>query len=208
VLEIGCGWGGFIEVAGMHDHHVTGLTISDEQFRIAKERSPKTSDVRLQDYRTSSGRFDAVVSIEMFEAVGERYWPAYFAAIRERLNPKGVAVVQTIAIADDQFPAYRSSTDYIRRHVFPGGMLPSLSRFKQEAQKAGLGCSDVLSFGNDYVRTLFEWLKRFDGAAPKIKALGYDDAFVRGWRFYLALSAGAFQSGRTNVHQIELVPLR
>ena len=204
ILEIGCGWGGFIETACAHDHHVTGLTISDAQFQVAKTRAPAASEVRLQDYRQASGRFDAVVSIEMFEAVGERYWPIYFRALAERLNHKGVAVVQTITIADDLFPAYRTSSDYIRHHIFPGGMLPSLLRFRQEAQKAGLVCRDVFSFGTDYARTLLDWLERFDAAATDIRALGYDEAFMRGWRFYLALCAGAFLAGRTDVHQIEL----
>jgi cyclopropane-fatty-acyl-phospholipid synthase len=205
ILEVGCGWGAFIEAAGARDQHVTALTISNEQYKIAKDRSPETSDVRLQDYRKTTGRFDAIVSIEMFEAVGEQYWPVYFKTLRERLSGKGVAVVQTIAIADDLFPTYRSSSDYIRRHIFPGGMLPSLSRFRQEAERAGLACTDVMSFGTDYARTLIEWLRRFEAAAPEIGALGYDRRFMRGWSFYLALCAGAFRTGRTNVHQIELV---
>ena len=205
VLEVGCGWGAFIETAVERDVRVTGLTISDQQFQIAKTRTAGISEVHLQDYRKANGKFDAVVSIEMFEAVGERCWPDYFSALAARLKPKGVAMIQTIAIADELFPAYRVTSDYIRHHVFPGGMLPSVERFKQEAKKQGLQCRDVYPFGMDYARTLVDWLARFDRAEQKIRSLGHADSFIRGWRFYLALSAGAFLAERTNVHQIELV---
>jgi cyclopropane-fatty-acyl-phospholipid synthase len=205
VLEIGCGWGAFIASAAERDVSVTGLTISDQQLQVAKTRTAGISEVHLQDYRNAGGKFDAVVSIEMFEAVGERYWPDYFSALAARLKPKGIAVIQTIAIADELFANYRVTSDYIRHHVFPGGMLPSVERFKQEAKKQGLECRDVYSFGADYARTLVDWLARFDGAEQKIRNLGYSESFMRGWRFYLALSAGAFLAGRTNVHQIELV---
>ena len=204
ILEIGCGWGGFIEAAGKREHHVTALTISPEQYAIARMRSPRTSDVRLEDYRKTSGRFDAIVSIEMFEAVGERYWPAYFKTLEARLADKGTAVVQTITIRDELFPVYRRTSDYIRACVFPGGMLPSPERFCAEARRNGLVCRDAFAFGGGYARTLLDWLARFDAAKAGIEALGYDDRFIRGWRFYLALCAGAFASGRTDVYQFEL----
>lgn len=207
VLEIGCGWGGFVEAALERNRRVTALTISEQQYSFARNRVGSDADVRLEDYRHSSGRFPAVVSIEMFEAVGERYWPAYFRTLRDRLTGDGVALIQTITISEKLFPSYRTSTDYIRHHIFPGGMLPSLERFRQEAERTGLVCRDVYSFGADYARTLRDWLVRFDASAPEIRALGYDEVFMRGWRLYLAMCAAAFSLGRTDVHQIELVPV-
>ncbi len=208
VLEIGCGWGGFTEAAVQQGHDVTALTISPRQHAYATERVGKAADIKLQDYRKQSGTFSSIVSIEMFEAVGERYWPTYFQTLRERLTSNGVAVVQTISISEQLFPSYRTSSDYIRHHIFPGGMLPSVSRFKQEAERAGLGVQDVFSFGQCYARTCREWLQRFDAALPEIRALGYEEGFLRGWRLYLAMCAGAFAIGRTDVHQFELVPVR
>jgi cyclopropane-fatty-acyl-phospholipid synthase len=208
VLEIGCGWGGFTEAAVNQGHDVTALTISPRQHAYATERVGKAADIKLQDYRKQGGTFSSIVSIEMFEAVGERYWPTYFQTLRERLTSNGVAVVQTISISEQLFPSYRTSSDYIRHHIFPGGMLPSVSRFKQEAERAGLGVQDVFSFGQCYARTCREWLQRFDAALPEIRALGYEEGFLRGWRLYLAMCAGAFALGRTDVHQFELVPVR
>lgn len=208
VLEIGCGWGGFIEEAAKENRRVTALTISEQQHAFARARAGSAADVRLEDYRKAGGRFPAIVSIEMFEAVGERYWPTYFKTLRERLTTDGLAVIQTISISEKLFPSYRLSSDYIRHHIFPGGMLPSLSRFRDEAARAGLAARDVFSFGADYARTCREWLQRFDTAAPQIRALGYDDAFMRGWRLYLAMCAAGFSIGRIDVHQIELAPTR
>jgi cyclopropane-fatty-acyl-phospholipid synthase len=208
VLEIGCGWGGFTEAAINQGHDVTALTISPRQHAYATERVGKAADIKLQDYRKQGGTFSSIVSIEMFEAVGERYWATYFQTIRERLTSNGIAVVQTISISEQLFPSYRTSSDYIRHHIFPGGMLPSVSRFKQEAERAGLGVQDVFSFGQCYARTCREWLQRFDAALPEIRALGYEEGFLRGWRLYLAMCAGAFALGRTDVHQFELVPVR
>ncbi len=208
VLEIGCGWGGFTEAATHAGHGVTALTISPRQHAYAAARVGPSADIKLQDYRKERGTFGSIVSIEMFEAVGERYWPAYFQTLRERLATNGVAVIQTISISETLFPSYRLSSDYIRHHIFPGGMLPSVSRFKQESERAGLAVCDVFSFGQDYARTCREWLGRFDAALPDIRALGYEEGFLRGWRLYLAMCAGAFALGRTDVHQFELVPVR
>jgi cyclopropane-fatty-acyl-phospholipid synthase len=208
VLEIGCGWGGFTEAAVNRGHGVTALTISPRQHAYATQRVGTAADIKLQDYRKQDGKFSSIVSIEMFEAVGERYWPTYFQTVRERLTSNGVAVVQTISISEQLFPSYRISSDYIRHHIFPGGMLPSVSRFKQESERAGLAVRDVFSFGQCYARTCREWLHRFDGALPEIRALGYEEGFLRGWRLYLAMCAGAFALGRTDVHQFELVPVR
>jgi cyclopropane-fatty-acyl-phospholipid synthase len=205
VLEVGCGWGGFAEAAAERAHDVTGITISPSQHAFATARLGPKADIRLEDYRHTKGQFDSIVSIEMFEAVGERYWPRYFQMLSERLKRGGRAVVQTITVRDDLFAGYRTRSDFIRHYVFPGGMLPSLERFREEAQRAGLKVRDVLSFGPDYARTLREWSARQKAAEDKIRALGHGDAFLRNWHFYLGICAAAFAVGRTNVHQVELV---
>jgi cyclopropane-fatty-acyl-phospholipid synthase len=204
VLEVGCGWGGFAEAAIDADHNVTGLTISPAQHAFASERLKGRADIRLEDYRKSKGRFDAVVSIEMFEAVGEPYWPRYFATLAERLKRGGRAMLQTITIRDELFSGYRTRSDFIRQYVFPGGMLPSLGRMKDEAERAGFRVIDVFSFGQDYARTLREWSKRQRAAEEEIRALGHGDPFLRNWQFYLGICASAFAVGRTNVVQVEL----
>ena len=204
VLEIGCGWGGFAEEASKDISRVTGLTISPSQHAYASARLKDKAEVRLQDYRDVSGPFDAIVSIEMFEAVGERYWPVYFRTIADNLKQGGKAVIQTITMRDTDFEGYRMRSDFIRHYVFPGGMLPSLKRFREEAARAGLKCMDVFTFGQDYARTLREWLVRFDARREEILAMGYSEAFIRNWRFYLGLCAATFAVGRTNVMQVEL----
>jgi len=205
VLEIGCGWGGFAERAAGENHHVTGLTISPAQFRFANERLGTKAEIRLEDYRKAKGTFDAIVSIEMFEAVGERYWPRYFQTIAERLKRGGRAIIQTIAIRDELFSAYRMQSDFIRQYVFPGGMLPSLKRFREEAERAGLKAVDAFRFGKDYAKTLREWSRRMQDRQADIFALGYDSRFLRNWEFYLGICAAAFAVERTDVAQIELV---
>jgi cyclopropane-fatty-acyl-phospholipid synthase len=204
VLEIGCGWGGFAERAAGEGHRVTGLTVSPSQARFADERLHGTADIRLEDYRKIVGRFDMIVSIEMFEAVGEQYWPRYFRTLAEHLKEGGRAVVQTITIRDDLFAAYRLRSDFIRHYVFPGGMLPSLQRFREEAERAGLKVLDSFTFGRDYVRTLRIWSARMKERTDDILALGHDDKFVRNWQYYLNICAAVFDVGRTNVAQIEL----
>jgi len=206
VLEIGCGWGGFAERAGADNHRVTGLTISPAQHGFATERlrgSP--AEIRLEDYRKCRGSFDNIVSIEMFEAVGEHYWPAYFHTVAQRLKRGGRAIIQTITIRDEYFPGYRSRSDFIRHYVFPGGMLPSLGRFREEAEKAGLKFAGAFGFGKDYARTLREWLVAMQAQEPAIKALGHDDHFLRNWEFYLGICAATFAVARTDVVQVELV---
>jgi cyclopropane-fatty-acyl-phospholipid synthase len=205
VLEIGCGWGGFAERAVQDDHHVTGLTISPSQHRYATERLKGAADIRLEDYRKSHGLFDMIVSIEMFEAVGEQYWPQYFRTIAERLKRGGRAVVQTILIRDELFAGYRTRSDFIRHYVFPGGMLPSLQRFRDEAEQAGLKVVEAFSFGKDYAQTLREWSQRMQDRKDDVLALGHDMRFFRNWQFYLGICAAAFAVERTNVAQIELV---
>ncbi len=207
VLEIGCGWGGFAEQAVQSDHRVTGITLSPSQHAYAEKRLQPynaQASVVLEDYRKQSGRFDHIVSIEMFEAVGERYWPVYFEKMASLMKAKGRAVVQTITIDDNYFDAYRKCSDVIRTYIFPGGMLPCISRFNEEAQKAGLRITDSFAFGKDYAKTLEHWLATFDAKRASVQALGFDDRFIRLWRYYLAACIGAFNAGRTDVMQLEL----
>ncbi len=204
VLEVGCGWGGFAEAAAQRAHEVTGITVSPAQHAFATRRLGSKADVRLEDYRKTKGLYDMIVSIEMFEAVGERYWPQYFHTLSERLKRGGRAVVQTISVKDDVFPGYRTRSDFIRHYVFPGGMLPSLARFKEEAERAGLKVLDVFSFGQDYARTLRAWSAGQKAAEEKLRAMGHDDYFLRNWQFYIGMCAAAFAVGRTDVHQVEL----
>src|ERR1700744_2799333 len=205
VLEIGCGWGGFAERAAGADHNVTVLTISPSQHRFATDRLSGKADIRLEDYRKSKGTFDQIVSIEMFEAVGEHYWPQYFATVAERLKRGGRAVIQTITVRDDLFARYPTRSDFIRHYVFPGGMLPSLARFREEAEKAGLKFAGAFAFGKDYARTLREWSERMQARSGEIMALGHDERFLRNWQFYLGICAAAFNVARTDVVQVELV---
>lgn len=204
ILEIGCGWGGFAEQAAEMGKKVTGVTISPAQYEFAARRLDGKADIRLQDYRDTQGKYDSIVSIEMFEAVGERYWPDYFRTVKERLASHGKAIIQTITIDDRLFKAYKKRSDFIRHYIFPGGMLPGVSQFMKEAEKAGLKCSDPFSFGKDYARTLRVWLERFEAAKPEIERMGYNRQFQRSWRFYLAMCAAAFAVGRTDVVHFEL----
>ncbi len=205
LLEVGCGWGGFAERAQKRgDFAIKGVTLSEEQHAYARHRLEGKADIVLEDYRHQSGIFDNIVSIEMFEAVGERYWPTYFNKIGTLLNKKGKAVIQTITMNDDDFPRYRKGGDFIRSFIFPGGMLPSPSRFEQEVQKSGMKVGNVFYFGQDYARTLEHWLRDFDAKYDQVKALGFDDGFIRLWRFYLAGCIAGFRTGRTDVMQVEI----
>lgn len=205
ILEVGCGWGGFAEQAAQKKHAVTGITISPEQHAYAAKRLGDKADIRIQDYRHTQGRFDAIVSIEMFEAVGLQYWGAYFATLKQRLDRDGVAMLQAITVKDEAFDDYITRSDYIRHYVFPGGLLPSMARFKAAAGEAGLVCKDVFAFGQDYARTLREWLVRFNEAEPAIRKLGHDSRFIRSWRLYMSMCAASFACERTNVMQVKLV---
>ena len=212
VLEIGCGWGGFAEVAAREfGLRVHGITLSPAQLDYAQQRMAKAGltdqvSLELRDYRDLAGeRFDHIVSIEMLEAVGEGYWPSYFKTLARMLTPGGRAVVQSITIADELFPRYRRGTDFIQQHVFPGGMLPSPSAFKRQADKAGLAIRDTFAFGLDYSRTLAEWSARFEQRWPEIAAQEFDTRFHRLWQFYLAYCQAGFNSGCTDVVQFELV---
>lgn len=203
VLEIGCGWGGFAELALADDLHVTGLTLSPAQLAWAQQRVPQ-ADLRLQDYRDNREQFDHVVSIEMFEAVGERFWPDYFRGVAAALQPGGKAVVQSITIRDDLFDSYRRGTDFIQQYVFPGGMLPSRQAFRAAAARQGLRVQDEFAFGIDYARTLAEWRHRFEAQWPAIQAQGFDEHFRRLWRLYLCYCEAGFLAGTIDVVQFQL----
>lgn len=206
VLEIGCGWGGFALHAGRSGIAVHGVTISPSQRDVALERVRSEgleglATIELCDYRDLRGQYDAVVSIEMFEAVGESYWPLWFRLLRERLAPGARALVQTITIAEHRFAAYRASSDFIREFVFPGGMLPSANRFVNAAARAGLLATPSLSFGLDYARTLSLWHRSFESRLDAVRALGLDETFITTWRLYLAYCKAAFAEQRTDVVQ-------
>lgn len=209
VLEIGCGWGGFAELAARDGLQVTGLTLSAEQLAWARDRLARAglshqSEFHLRDYRDERGRYDAIVSIEMFEAVGQSYWPDYFRTLSRCLKPQGRALVQTIVIDDALFERYRRSTDFIQQYIFPGGMLPSAPVFESEAAAAGLAVVDRFAFGSDYARTLALWRERFLRLWPQIAPLGFDRRFARTWEFYLAYCQAGFEQASTDVLQFEL----
>lgn len=210
VLEIGCGWGGFAEFAAReYGARVTGITISDEQFAYATSRMERAGlahlvEIKRQDYRDVEGQFDKVASIEMFEAVGEQYWPTYFAKIADVLKPGGRAGLQIITIKDELFATYRKRADFIQRYVFPGGMLASVERLKEETAKAGLAWREIEAFGQSYAQTLAAWADRFKAKWSDIRALGFDERFKQLWLFYLSYCEAGFRTGRTNVVQLEL----
>ncbi len=212
ILEIGCGWGGFAEVAARRGMRVTGITISREQLEYARARLERAGladrvDLQFRDYRDIQGKYDHIVSIEMIEAVGERYWPDYFAVLKRHVAPGGSALVQAIVIADDFFEGYRSRPDFIQTYIFPGGMLLSPQRLGEQCRKAGLKIAELYSFGLDYAHTLETWLGRFDAAADQVGRLGFDERFRRMWRYYLAYCAAGFSTRRTDVLQAHFKPI-
>jgi cyclopropane-fatty-acyl-phospholipid synthase len=208
VLEIGCGWGGFAEyAAAKRGLRVTGLTISQAQHDYAVERMQRAglSDrvtIKLCDYRDEKGSYDGIASIEMFEAVGEKYWPSYFQTLHQRLAPGGRATVQVITVSDERFPTYRRNVDFIQKYIFPGGMLISPSVFRAQALRAGLGWMSSIEFGESYSQTLRRWRETFTAQWAQIRSMGYDERFRRMWDFYLTSCAGAFQAGICDVTQI------
>jgi cyclopropane-fatty-acyl-phospholipid synthase len=214
VLEIGCGWGGLAEYAtGQFGAHVTGVTLSTEQLAFAQRRLDDAgladkADLRLQDYRDLSGLtdgpYDAVASIEMFEAVGRKYWPGFFAQLNALLKPGGRACIQSITIRDDLFARYVDSTDFIQQYIFPGGLLPSPTAFREQAERAGLRIVNELRFGADYAETLRRWRLRFLAQEAAVRRLRFDGRFMRIWEFYLAYCEAAFATGNTDVMQFTL----
>ncbi len=209
VLEIGCGWGALAECAARDfGASVTGVTLSREQLAWGQQRLADAGlpgDLRFQDYRDiADGPFDAVASIEMFEAVGRAYWPSYFETLKAQLKPGGRACVQSITIRDDLFERYVKSTDFIQQYIFPGGLLPSPSAFREAAAKAGLKVINELDFGLDYAETLRRWRERFLAADGAVRKLGFDTRFMRIWEFYLGYCEAAFATRNTSVMQFTL----
>ncbi len=210
ILEIGCGWGGFAEQAiRQQQARVTGLTLSSEQLQFARERLSKAglsanAELQLTDYRDVHQQFDGIASIEMFEAVGEQFWPGYFQCLTRNLKPGGRACIQTIVIADALFARYRKSSDFIQQYIFPGGMLPSPSEFCEQARRQGLAVVNSYAFGLDYAHTLALWREQFKARQREVKAQGFDDRFLRTWDFYLAYCEAGFRAGSINVMQFTL----
>jgi cyclopropane-fatty-acyl-phospholipid synthase len=210
VLEIGCGWGGFAEYAiRERGARVTGITLSRAQHDYARKRLfdaglAERSEIVMRDYRDETGVYDGIASIEMFEAVGEKYWPAYFRTLHERLRPGGIAALQVITIADRWFNQYRRGADFIQKYIFPGGMLPSPSALRSQAAVAGLEVLGSMEFSESYSRTLREWRAAFNSNWDEIANLGFDQRFHRMWNFYLAVCAACFSARTTDVTQISL----
>ncbi len=213
ILEIGCGWGGFASAAAALGHTVNGLTLSQAQLQFASQRLQQQGvsaqvKLRLQDYRdeglNTAPQYDGIASIEMFEAVGQDYWPSYFDCVARNLKSGGKACIQTIVIRDSLFERYRKGTDFIQRYIFPGGMLPSPAVFTRSAQAAGLSVVNQHAFGRDYARTLAVWRLRFLNELSAVKAQSYPDRFIRMWEFYLAYCEAGFVGGDIDVIQFTL----
>ena len=210
VLEIGCGWGGFAEyAAGERGLRVTGLTISRAQHDYAVERIRKAGlqdrvEIKLQDYRDETGTYDGIASIEMFEAVGERYWPVYFRTLRERLKPGRQAVLQIITVEDKRWESYRRGVDFIQKYIFPGGMLPAPKVLRAEIDRAGLSYERSFEFGPSYAQTLRRWHDAFTENWGEVARLGFDGRFKRMWDFYLCSCAAAFSTGICDVTQVTI----
>ncbi|WP_368346393.1 class I SAM-dependent methyltransferase [Pelagovum sp. HNIBRBA483] len=208
ILEIGCGWGGFAEYAAKErGMQVTCLTISEEQYKYAVERIEKAglSDrvtFKLQDYRDETGMYDGIASIEMFEAVGEKYWPVYFETLRERLKPGKCATLQIITVSDARWEIYRRGVDFIQKYIFPGGMLPAPKVLRAEIEKAGLEYVKSIEFGESYSQTLRRWYDTFNDKWDEVAQQGFDERFKRMWNFYLTSCAGTFHAGNCGVTQV------
>ncbi|PZX13642.1 cyclopropane-fatty-acyl-phospholipid synthase [Palleronia aestuarii] len=210
VLEIGCGWGGFAEYAAAERGlRVTGLTISREQHDYAVERIARAGlsdrvEIKMLDYRDERGLYDGIASIEMFEAVGEKYWPTYFDAVRDRLKPGRRATLQIITVQDARWDVYRRGPDFVQKHIFPGGMLPSPTALRTQIARAGLEIARSIEFGDSYSQTLKRWFHAFNSRWDEIAPLGFDDRFRRMWNMYLTSCAATFSSGNCDVSQITI----
>lgn len=209
ILEIGCGWGGFAEAAARRGCRVHGITLSREQLHYAQERMQRGGfdtlvELEFLDYRDLQGQYDHIVSIEMLEAVGERFWPHYFAQVFECLKPGGTAVIQTITIANERFEQYREGTDFIQQYIFPGGMLPSPAVLESHITAAGFGLEHHEDFGLDYAETLRRWRNAFEASLADIVLQGFDASFIRLWRFYLCYCEAAFDEAATGVVHVRV----
>jgi cyclopropane-fatty-acyl-phospholipid synthase len=209
ILEIGCGWGGFAEYAAGQGMRVHGVTLSHQQLAYARRRIAQAglaglASIELRDYRDLRGQYDAIVSIEMLEAVGEAYWAGYFRQLDALLKPGGRAAVQSIVIEEASFSHYRRGTDFIQQYIFPGGMLPSRERIAAQAQAQALQVERIETFAADYAETLRRWSRRFEANLEAVHRLGFDTEFIRLWRFYLAYCEAGFDEGRIDLLQVGL----
>jgi cyclopropane-fatty-acyl-phospholipid synthase len=210
VLEIGCGWGALAEIAAReYGVHVTGITLSDEQAAFARRRLADAgladrADIRILDYRDVTGTYDAIVSVEMVEAVGERYWPGFMEMVAGALRPGGRAAIQMISIDDAIFEGYRDNADFIQAYIFPGGLLISESRFRALAETAGLTWQDRRGYAAHYAETLRRWRIAFDDAGGRLKD-EFDERFIRLWRYYLMYCEGGFRGQGIDVAQVTLL---
>jgi len=209
ILEIGTGWGTLAIRAAQRGAHVTTLTLSKEQAALAAARAREAGvahmiDFRLQDYREATGTFDAVVSVEMIEAVGEEYWQTYFHTIDRLLAPGGTAVVQSILMRHDRYLATRRSHSWIQKHIFPGGIIPSVKAIRRRTARTTLVITDQKHFGLHYAETLRRWRATFNEQWPEIRTLGFDESFRRMWELYLAYSESGFATDYLDVAQIRL----
>ena len=205
LLEIGCGWGGLAGHFAARGSRVTAISLSDEQLAWARQHHPGV-DFRKQDYRDTSGRFDAIVSVEMVEALGREYWPAFFDCLARNLKPGGRAAIQFIAMRDDLFEAYARNADFIQAYVFPGGLLIKASEFRSLAAERGLSWEDQQDFGRDYAETLKAWRANFDAAEAHGRLpAGFDRRFCDLWRYYLMYCEGGFRGGAITVSQVTLI---
>ena len=207
ILESGCGWGGFAEMgAKEYKCKVVGITLSEAQAKFAQKRMQETQlsnlvDIRIEDYRDVQGTFDKIVSIEMFEAVGEEHWKNYFETIKTHLKPGGMAGLQSITIANEFFEIYKRRPDFIQKYIFPGGILPSESELNYAADSAGLKILDDYYFGKSYAETLRRWQSMFEKKWDDIKSLGFDERFQKMWSYYLSYCEAGFETGHINVGQ-------
>lgn len=204
ILEIGCGWGAFALEAVKAGHRVHGVTLSKEQLKWAQQKATENRvndrvHFSLTDYRDLHYRYDRVVSIEMFEAVGEAHWDTYFSTLKKVLKPGGSAVLQVISIEDERFQTYRKQADFIQRYIFPGGMLPSVSALQDKISEHGFKLEEMQLFGKDYAQTLRAWHDNFVSNWDEISKLGFDQRFYRLWRYYLAYCEGGFEQGTIDV---------
>jgi len=210
ILEIGCGWGGLLEyTSNNYNCKVTGTTISEAQYEFVKKKlnKLKTNKVNVinQDYRDLKGKFDKIISIEMFEAVGEKYWDVYFKNIRRLIKKNGIISMQLITIKDEAFKNYKKNPDFIQKHIFPGGMLPSLKILEKIISKNSLTLQTVNSYADDYSQTLKIWRKNFVNSFDKLQKIGFDDQFFRLWNFYLAYCEGGFRSKHIDLKQLKIL---
>ncbi len=206
VLEIGCGWGALAEKLAQTGADVTAISLSDEQLGYARVQRDPAIDFRKQDYRDTESQYDAIASVEMVEALGREYWPTFMDCVARNLKPGGRAAIQFISMADDLFETYAGSADFIQAYVFPGGLLIKTSEFRRLAEERGLAWQDQADFGLDYAETLHVWRERFDEAVGQGRLPeGFDQRFIRLWRYYLSYCEGGFCAGNIDVHQVTLV---